>query len=120
MSHGYVIIRVDGKLYRAHRLAFLYMDGGLPELDVDHIDGCKINNQFSNLRNATRSQNLGNSKVRSQCKNIYTRTGLKKYRVRIQGKCFGAYEDLELAELVANEARAKIYGEFANDGTKGN
>lgn len=124
ISHGYILIRVDGRSYRAHRLAFLYMDGQLPELDVDHIDGCKTNNAFVNLRHATRSQNLGNSGVRSVrglgIKNIQLRPGIKRYSVRVQGKFFGAYEDLELAQLVADEARLKIYGEFANHGTKGN
>ena len=54
---GYITIQIDGTLYRAHRLAFLYMIGRLPEDQVDHIDRCKDNNAWSNLRECTQAEN---------------------------------------------------------------
>ena len=56
----YLKIRVDGRRYRAHRLAFLYMLGRWPFTDADHIDCDKANNVWSNLREASTSQNLAN------------------------------------------------------------
>ena len=49
-SSLYVVLRIDGKLYKAHRLAFLYMTGSLPLRDVDHINQVRIDNGWINLR----------------------------------------------------------------------
>jgi len=61
-TYGYVVIYLKGRLYRAHRLAFLYMTGNWPDYEVDHIDGNRSNNSWSNLRQATRSKNNMNKK----------------------------------------------------------
>lgn len=42
---GYVAIRVLGKLYKAHRLAWLYVYGEFPR-DIDHINGVKSDNRI--------------------------------------------------------------------------
>ena len=60
--HGYVIIGIGKTLYRAHRLAWLYMTGEWPSLDIDHIDTCRANNAFANLRLATRTMNAENNR----------------------------------------------------------
>ena len=60
---GYISIRVDGKLYQAHRLAILYTDGYFPETGVDHIDRNKQNNKRANLREAGKQCNARNSGV---------------------------------------------------------
>lgn len=67
---GYIRIRIDDKGYRAHRLAWLYMHGELPE-EIDHIDGDKTNNAINNLRSVTHSENLRNTK-----KNTRNTTGV--------------------------------------------
>lgn len=58
--HGYVSIRIDGKAYYAHRLAWCYMHGDWPDAEIDHINGDKTENHISNLRQATRKQNMEN------------------------------------------------------------
>lgn len=68
---GYVTICINRKLYRAHRLAWLYVHGELPAL-IDHINGIPSDNRISNLRPATHSQNSKNKKVSKRSK-----TGLK-------------------------------------------
>ena len=60
-SKGYVRIRVEGTLYIAHRLAFLWMEGYLPENGVDHKDRIRHNNWWENLREASNQCNLRNT-----------------------------------------------------------
>ena len=57
---GYVCIQVDGKIYFAHRLAWLYMTGEMPIGEVDHKIG--LGNQWSNLRDGNKSQNMQNKR----------------------------------------------------------
>ncbi|URP85746.1 HNH homing endonuclease [Enterobacter phage EC-W2] len=58
-NKGYVFIRLDKKLYLAHRLAFLYMLGYMPEF-VDHRNRIRNDNKWLNLRDATRELNNQN------------------------------------------------------------
>jgi hypothetical protein len=60
IKSDYVVIRVDGVLYRAHRLAFLYMTGAWPENEVDHLNGIKSDNRWKNLRDVTLAENRQN------------------------------------------------------------
>lgn len=57
---GYRVIRVDGVLYGAHRLAWLYVYGVLPENHIDHINGDPTDNRVHNLREATSGENQQN------------------------------------------------------------
>ena len=61
-SAGYIHIRVFGRKYKAHRLAFLYMTGEFPAGEVDHINGIKGDNRWQNLRDITRRGNKENIK----------------------------------------------------------
>ena len=60
MSKGYWSLRLGGRNGRAvlaHRVAWFYVTGEWPGLEVDHADLNKTNNIFTNLRLATHSQN---------------------------------------------------------------
>ena len=47
----YVRIKIDGKSYQAHRVAWLLLTGTDPgDMVVDHIDCDKQNNRAANLR----------------------------------------------------------------------
>lgn len=59
MDKRYWVISIDNKMYRAHRLIFLWHHGYIPQF-IDHIDQNKINNKIENLRAATKSQNMQN------------------------------------------------------------
>jgi hypothetical protein len=62
ISNGYREIGIFGVSYKEHRLAWLWMTGKWPQGDVDHRNGSRSDNRWSNLREATRSQNVANSK----------------------------------------------------------
>lgn len=62
---GYLRISVDGRTYYAHRLAWMYLHGALPDQEIDHTDGNPKNNAASNLRHAAHAENSQNQKLRS-------------------------------------------------------
>ena len=120
---GYLRAKINDKTYSLHRLIFLMHHGYLPKL-IDHIDGNKLNNKIENLRGATNVENLFNRKAqknsKSGVKNVCWSKKRNKWVVQLhidnKCKCFGSFDDLELAELVAQEARNKYHGSFANHG----
>lgn len=58
-SHGYIVIRIDGTLYRAHRLIWKMMTGEEPDI-VDHKNRVRDDNRWSNLFNGTSTDNNHN------------------------------------------------------------
>lgn len=80
---GYFRITIDYKCYLAHRLAWLYVYGELPKNNIDHIDGDKLNNAISNLRNVTQSINCQNRK-KAQINNRTGYLGVSKHRNKYQ------------------------------------
>jgi hypothetical protein len=118
---GYIQFTIDGKNYRACRLAFLYMTGEWPKAHVDHIDRDVANDRWLNLRDATRSQNKANSGVYSNnflgVKGVNKPSIGKKYRARIQvdskPKHLGYFDTPELARAAYLDAAKQYYGEFA-------
>jgi len=64
-SAGYLAINVDRQPRLAHRLAWLYMTGKWPEINLDHINLIKTDNRFANLREAGHSENNQNCEARS-------------------------------------------------------
>ena len=61
LHDGYVIISIDGNGYRAHRLAWLYTYGYLPESDIDHRNRVRHNNWIDNLREISQQCNARNA-----------------------------------------------------------
>lgn len=114
-TDGYRQIRIDGVLYLAHRLAWLYVHGRFPHSDLDHWDLDRDNNAIENLRPCTESENTANTRVRSG--NILGRKGVtydaqrRRYRARIRkrGRLYhlGWFEKIE--DAAAAYAVAAIY-----------
>jgi hypothetical protein len=123
-DNGYIKIEIDGKAYKAHRLAWLYVYGDIPEMIIDHANNNRSDNRIENLREATYQENSENYKTpktnKSGVKNVSWYKQLNKWVVSmsIKGKkkTIGYFDDLEFAELVAIEARDKYRMEFANHG----
>jgi len=100
-THGYLQYTVKDKTYDVHRLIFLYVDGEFPECDIDHIDGNRLNNKWSNLRKVTRSENLRNVGKKQENKYGFTGIGVHtqsgKYRVFIGSHHKSGFDTLEEA-----------------------
>lgn len=60
---GYLVTRIDGVLYRNHRLAWLWMTGEWPKCFVDHRNTNRGDDRWSNLREATPSFNQQNRRA---------------------------------------------------------
>lgn len=120
---GYCLTMINGKRYLNHRLIFLMHHGYFPQF-IDHIDGNPSNNTVENLRSATSIQNQHNRKLgkdnTSGVKGVSWVANRKNWEIRLRinnrRKYFGSFDDLELASLVAQEARDKYHGKFANHG----
>ena len=120
-SHGYLQARIDGKYYVLHRLAFLYMTGAMPDAEVDHINRDRSDNRWSNLRAASKSQNLRNAGAYKTNKSGYRGVSLKKKtgkwtaQISLDKKLhhLGYYETAEEAHAAYLAAAQKHAGEFA-------
>jgi len=58
---GYRRVGINGKIYFAHRLVWLYNYGYFPEYGIDHINRNKSDNRIENLREVSQQCNLRNS-----------------------------------------------------------
>ncbi|PHM45892.1 hypothetical protein Xmau_00283 [Xenorhabdus mauleonii] len=118
---GYIRIKIKGKAYKAHRLAWFMHYGEWPNMNIDHIDRCRSNNEIQNLRLASHYENSVNKGKRtnnkSGIKGVNWEVKNKKWKAQIQadGKkiYLGLFDDIELAEIVVMAARDKLHGEFA-------
>lgn len=118
---GYVSIKIDGKQYKAHRLAWLYVNGVWPRARIDHRDNCQSNNRWDNIRLATHSENMFNRKLNKNNAAGYKGVVLKKGRYIAYINKHGARHWLggfdtaaAAAEARAEKAR-ELHGEFARD-----
>lgn len=88
---GYVQIKIDGRIYLAHRLVVLFVEGVWPSQQVDHIDGDRQNNRPSNLRQVSAAANSQNRR-RARCDSSTGFLGVERSgsgfqaRITIKGK----------------------------------
>jgi HNH endonuclease/AP2 domain len=120
-SLGYKVIKLNGTLYRAHRLAWLYSYGEWPSEHLDHVNGDGEDNRLSNLRAATRSQNMANVKRSSRnssgFKGVSFHRATGKWRVKLQKdrRYFhvGLFCEQQAAHAAYLKAAANLFGEYA-------
>ena len=62
-TREYISIRINGKHYSAHRLAWLYVYGYMPESYIDHINRSKHDNRIKNLREVSPQCNNRNAGI---------------------------------------------------------
>lgn len=59
----YRVISVENRIYRGHRLAWLYVYGSWPDGLIDHINGDGTDNRIANLRTCSYGGNQQNRTV---------------------------------------------------------
>jgi len=121
-TEGYLIISIQGKRYKAHRLVFLYMNNNnLSDVEVDHIDGNRSNNKYSNLRVVVRTENMKNKGLYSNSSTgvigVSQFNGRFRARINLNGKriSLGLFDTIEEASRVRKECEIK-YGYSDNHG----
>lgn len=116
---GYIQIHIKNKLYKAHRLAWLWMTGKWPTDEIDHKNGIKDDNRWKNLRECNRKQNCQNRAINCNNKTGYmgvfikARNTIKKYaaEIRINKKkvSLGYFKTPEEAHAAYLKAKAKYH-----------
>lgn len=119
-----VRIGLDGKLYLASRLAWLYMLGRWPEKHIDHINHVPTDDRWINLREVSVAENNRNqSKHRANTSGV---TGVSRFKgtdkwrayiraadKQVHGGLFSSFED-----AVAKRKELELkYGFHPNHGT---
>lgn len=119
-SNGYIYIRINGRFFPAHRLAWFYMTGKWPSDEVDHVNGIKNDNRFENLREVTHAQNQWNKgkpkNNNSGFKGVCWHKQTKSWRAKLgfHGKHYQRYFKSKLQALLwLHQMRKKLHGEFA-------
>lgn len=120
LPNGYLTIRLDGKTYYNHQLAWLYVTGEWPKSPLDHANREKDDNRFENLRLADHSKNSMNTDIR-----INSSTGVTGVYFNPVNNNYNCYITLDgvryrATKQTLEEAKAwrlameqKLYGEFS-------
>lgn len=122
-TYGYTHIKINRRIYRAHRLAFLYMTGNFPEYEVDHINGVPDDNRWVNLRAVAHIENGKNQKKPNDntsgfigvCWNKKNRKWYVQINVDGKRKHVGSYV-CKMAAVGARRAAELKYGFHENHG----
>jgi hypothetical protein len=119
-ANGYLMVTVLGKQLYVHRICWFLVYREWPTKNIDHINGDKTDNNMSNLREATHSQNgcnRLNSANKSGRKNVYWSNTRNRWviditlnRVRVFHK---VVEDYDEAVALAKAKMDELHGEFA-------
>ena len=118
--YGYRSIMIDGRMYRASRLAWLYVHGEWPEKIIDHINGVRDDDRIVNLRPANYAENAANRRQAKNCASGYRGVCWHKprskwqVRIKIDGKLkhLGTFDHIEEAVAVYDNAATAAFGEF--------
>lgn len=114
--NNYRSVKIDREVYLQHRLAFFYVQGKWPVCEMDHKDGDRTNNKWSNLREATRTQNAVNRKATAGLKGAEKQPN-GKWVARIRYNKKRLYLGMFDTELQAHKAYVlkaqELHGEFA-------
>jgi hypothetical protein len=122
-SKGYKRVCFDKKQYRAHRVAWALFYDKEPTLQIDHINGNKLDNRISNLRQATNyenSRNCGISKNNtSGITGVTYHAKAKKWIAQImvnrQNYYLGLYNNMADAAAARQAAQIQFFQNFSRN-----
>jgi len=110
-TKGYMQLKLNQKVYRLHRLIWLWHGKELPE-QIDHIDRNPLNNKIENLRAATQSENQWNTERACNGVSFHKASNKWRARIKINNKeiYLGVFSDIEQARQVREEAARRRWG----------
>lgn len=117
-SKGYIEIKIDGRSYLAHRLAWFYTHGRWPKQHLDHRDRVPSNIRLGNLREANKSLNGANVGIQKNntCgfKGVCRDHGKFRASIRYHGKRrhLGTFRTAAEAHIAYVIAAKKLFGDF--------
>lgn len=124
-DQGYLCIRFNYKIYRAQRLAWILSYGKEPDGVIDHIDGNRLNNKLSNLRDIPKKENQKN--LGKNCKSKSGITGVMWHKagckwhaqITVNKKAIhlGYFDNIEDAIKARKDAN-ELYGFHENHGER--
>lgn len=120
----YYRVQIDGAAYLSHRLAWCIQVGAWPVEFIDHADGDKLNNRWTNIRSASAGDNQANRQNlksnTSGVKGVSWHKAHKKWYARVAHKgvtyVLGLFADLAEAGRAVAAKRESLHKEFANHG----
>lgn len=116
-AHGYLHVKLHGKKYMAHRLAWLLHTGSRPSQQLDHINGVRDDNRIDNLRECTPAENQQNlTKYKNNSSGVqgvcwHKRDEKWMARINVDGKCInlGYFNTVEEATAARAAAKQKYH-----------
>ena len=118
---GYRQLKFKDRVYLAHRLAWFYVTGKWPGVEIDHINNIKTDNRWTNLREATRQENGRNRGKSARNTSGYkgvswiSRYGHWQATLKFNGrnKNLGRFKNIEDACAAYDSAVVKHHYKFA-------
>ena len=121
-GNGYLVGRIDGQKYYAHRVIWALHNGRWPAHGIDHINGVRDDNRIVNLREATAAENSRNARRPTNNTSgvkgvsLFKATGRWEAYISAGGskkKHLGFYATRDEAADAYAQAARQFYGDFA-------
>lgn len=106
---GYVVITMNGKRHKAHRLVWLYTHGEWPPAVMDHINGVRTDNRLANLRLTDWAGNQQNRGRQRNNKSGFTGVSWDRAAGKWRAGIRAAGRSMNLGGFDAPEAAAAAY-----------
>jgi hypothetical protein len=114
---GYLRVKVLGKHYAAHRLAWFLHYGEFPSMEIDHINRNRADNRIVNLRVVTTSENAMNAGMRKSNTTgfigvvLHKQTGKYQAQIKANGvpHYLGLFGNLSSAHAAYKSAKETLH-----------
>jgi hypothetical protein len=122
-THGYMQGTLLSRKEQAHTVIWIMQTGRPPKVCIDHKDGCRSNNRWDNLREATVAENNRNRRLNgssaSGVKGVTWNKARSKWQARIVTDgthvFLGLFETVDGARKAYRSASCNLHGAFVRN-----